>query len=165
MDKHESSSPDDIQHSVDPVGGAIIAGGFIFLLGLFIALVAFIPSNIDYRLIKHGDTVDGIVTEVRERSPRGKTYEEATISYTVDGKDYIIKEKQRKAIISGFTPTEKGSTVTVYYNSEDPSKAVAKGWEKNAVFGYIAGGIGCAIGLFVVSSTIIKSKKDEKKTG
>lgn len=153
------------QDEVDPVGGAIIAGGFIFLLGLFIALVAFIPSNIDYRLVNNGDSVEGVVINIDEESGgRGASHEVSTISYTVDGKDYTIEEKQAMGKLNGFVPTEKGSKVTVYYNPDKPNKAVAEGWEKNGTTGYVAGGIGCALAVFIVASTVIKSKKDEKKT-
>lgn len=165
MSKNDTPGPEETpQSQLDPKAGGLVAGGFLVLLGAFIALVSFIPSNIDSSLVKNGDTVDGIVINIDEESGgRGASHEVSTISYTVDDKDYTLEEKQAMGKLNGFVPTEKGEKVTVYYNPDNPGKAVAEGWEKSGTVGYVAGGIGGALGFFVMVSTNLKSRKEDKK--
>lgn len=147
----------------NPVGAAIVSGLFLTFIGFFIALVSFIPSFIDSTLMKHGASVEGTVTQAEEQSSRGSDQEVSTISYIVDGKEYSLEEKHAIDEWSGFVPTEEGTKVTVYYNADKPKKAVAEGWEKSAVVGYVAGGACGVLALFVVVGTVIKSKRDGVK--
>lgn len=147
----------------DPVAAAIVAGFFLLMIGLFIALVSFIPSNIDAKLIKNGNTVEGTVINVEEHSSRGANQEVSTIAYTVDGEEYLLEEKH--AISKwNFTPTEADTKVTVHYNADKPKKAVAKGWEKSGLTGYVAGGAAGVFAVFIVVATIISPNQDKKKT-
>lgn len=147
----------------DPVMASIFASVFIMMIGFFIVVVSWIPSHIDASLMKNGASVEGTVVEVNEYSSRGANQEESTFAYIVNGQEYFLKEKQAMGKWTDFVPTEEGTKAVVYYNTDKPNKAVAEGWEKSAVTGYVAGGVSVVFALFIVSSTLIQSKKDRAK--
>ncbi|MCQ1952077.1 DUF3592 domain-containing protein [Arthrobacter sp. zg-Y238] len=129
---------------------------FIMLIGMFIAITAFIPYNIDRRLMNNGTSAEGTVIDFDEQSSRGSTTKVTTVSFTdSDGGTHTIEER---AGVRTATP-DIGSKHTVYYNPDRPDKAVVEGWEKSAGSGFGAGGFFIMFGVSLVVMEKFSSKR------
>lgn len=128
---------------------------FIILIGVFIAITAFIPYNIDRNLTNRGASTEGTVIDFDEQSSRGSTSKVTTVSFTdSNGDTHTIEERTSTR---SETP-EIGSKHTVYYNPDRPIKAVVEGWEKSAGTGFGAGGFFIMLGVVLVAKEKFSSK-------
>ncbi|MBC9706007.1 MAG: DUF3592 domain-containing protein [Enterococcus sp.] len=100
----------------------------------------------DKNIIHNGEVVQGAVKEVdKDRRParqgrKPMVTEHIVVTYDTPKGSYTISE-EKTTDRADFIPTELNSAITVYYDAENPSNGVVKGWESSLWVPIVIGGV------------------------
>ena len=124
----------------------LIAGGVVFL----------VMGGISMKEINHYPQVSAVVSHIqRDWVPDSDGYDHEEIkifvTYTVDGKEYTEELQNTK------TDLNKGDSITVYYNPENP-KEVSGATKGGMALQFAVGGVLLLAGLGTAAVTVIKGR-------
>lgn len=126
----------------------MVLGIVVILCGVVFWLSTFAMAQRDHSLIESGVRVQGTVETVY--SVGGKSAkEDVVISYS-DVDHLIRKIRLTSTNQFDFKHPNPRDSVTVYYDKDNPEKAIALGWEKKFSAGYgglaiVLGGVGIVL--------------------
>ncbi|MCC3280034.1 DUF3592 domain-containing protein [Arthrobacter sp. zg-Y40] len=135
-----NTADDRRKRQYNPAG--LLVGGFLFVLvGTPLGISSLVDGYTDQHLIDTGTKVQGTVTDIRESRSKNGRHEHVTVTYKAEGGEWTV-EGSHWMKTAGFEPTLEDSEQTVYYDPEDPAKAVILGWDTTMLDGSaVAGGI------------------------
>lgn len=137
--------------------GPILLGLMMVVIGTIISISQFFSVHNDQSLIRNGESVQGTITEIDKRSSGKKLREYVTVEYKAsDGTTHSVTESQRVSSID-YKKTDPDMIPTVYYDVDNPDKAVVKGWEMKYV-DILVGGLILGFGAILMLVYGIKLK-------
>ncbi|MBC9706008.1 MAG: DUF3592 domain-containing protein [Enterococcus sp.] len=156
----------------------IIIGSIFTIIGLAFGASLSLHGFHDKGIIKNGVQTQGTVIDVYETTSRSSSSttsrgshsssktritEYITVTYTVPNKGTYTAKENRRVSYSGSSRTPLNSTVTVFYDADQPNDSVVKGWESKAYSGFLFGGIFLIAGGGVVVSSIMSMRKKKSE--
>ncbi|MCC3277365.1 DUF3592 domain-containing protein [Arthrobacter sp. zg-Y20] len=138
--------------------GLLVAGFLFVLVGTPLGISSLVDGYTDQHLIDTGTKAQGTVTDIRESRSKNGRHEHVTVTYTAKGGEWTVEGSHRMKT-PGFEPTLEDSKQTVYYDPEDPAKAVILGWDAKMLDGYAVGGGFVGIGAVMMGISLWRIKK------
>lgn len=136
---------------------------FSILVGALMGGYGVYGAQADRQLIDGGTVAVGTVLSSREQfvgRPRYGIRETiATVQFSAPGVYGPFPQRLEHVVRKGWPvarddapPVERGGTVTVFYNSDDPSDAVIEGWERRYGSWWIGGALFFGVGGVAVAA-------------